>query len=189
MEIHHTASQLAISASSQTCTAGVSEGFWLVLRCAKGNQPEEVCFVDPAWAGEEGQARYPGFLNLRANWPLANAEGQLITQILDRTQLQSSISMCEEAAAKRQRGPRAVQPPRAISGSRQTSPGLHRHLHNHRQDASLDVEHLRRRHGQSLPMQIVTTWGREKHIPTSWVPFDIFSKPIYDRIATFPPMS
>ena len=39
---------------------------------------------------------------------------------------------------------------------------------------------------ETRPSQLlhVTTWGREKHIPTSWVPFNIFPKPIYDRVAT-----
>lgn len=60
----------------------------------------EARFLDLAWAGEEGMAKYPGFLNGRVDWPLAEPDGQHISQELDKTQLTKSIDLCRAAKAK-----------------------------------------------------------------------------------------
>ena len=61
-------------------------------------------------------------------------------------------------------------------------------------DQPQPITHALQRRGLVAPAIVsqvlnVTTWSREKHLPTSWVPFDIFPKPTYDSVATFPPTS
>ena len=62
----------------------------------------EARFLDLAWAGKEGKAFYPGFLNQRANWPLDDPDGKPMTQALDCKQLQDTLQLCQSVAAARQ---------------------------------------------------------------------------------------
>ena len=57
--------------------------------------------MDLDWAGEEGTAAYPGFLNGHANWPLPEPDGKMITQALDRTQLDQTIEKRMKSKSKR----------------------------------------------------------------------------------------
>ena len=77
----------------------------LMCRVDDEGDIREARILDLASAGAEGTAKYPGFLNGRANWPLAAPDGQPITQALDRKQLQDTLELCEADASRRAQGP------------------------------------------------------------------------------------
>ena len=98
--------------------------FWLLTcRVDADQRAQEARFLDLAWAGRQGSASYPGFLNSKANWPLADPDGQPITQDLDQSQLEQSISLYEKAALTARS--RRVSPPAASFKSHYRGPGGH----------------------------------------------------------------
>ncbi len=72
----------------------------------------EVKFIDIDWGGrQEGQLRYPAFLNNKASWPESDPTELLITQEHDRSMLKDSLSrskVMRGGVQGRAQGPRAA---------------------------------------------------------------------------------